>query len=110
MVATAPRSVASGSDDGASPEAATRLAWESWQCLALLAEIGEADTQDRHAWEILVRVHGFPAVLRAVARCYWLVAPRGRVTCEQAKDVLDGNLPRALRDPRSRKRPAEGLN
>jgi hypothetical protein len=87
----------------------TRLAWESWHCLDLLAEVGEADTQNRHAWEILVRAHGFPAVLRAVARCYWLVAPRGRVTCDQTQAVLDGKLPRALQDRRSRKR-SESLN
>ncbi len=91
------------------PQAGTRLAWESWQCLDLLAEVGEADTRNRHAWEILVSAHGFPAVLRAVARCYWLVAPRGRVSCDQAKDVLDGKLPRALQDRRSRKR-GESLN
>ena len=74
----------------ADEEAATRLAWESWRCLDLLADTGDIESLDRHGWEILVRVHGFDAVLRAVASCYWLVAPTGKVTCDQAKDVLDG--------------------
>lgn len=92
MVCSAPALAAPEPDDGTG----TRLAWEAWQCLDLLAEVGEVDSQDRQAWEILVRMHGFPAVLRAVARCYWLVAPKGRVTFEQAQNVLDGRLPRAL--------------
>lgn len=78
----------------------TRIAPDDWRCLELLAEIGPEDGANHQAWAILLRVHGFAAVLRAVARCYWLVAPTGRVSSDQAQDVLDGKLPRALRGPR----------
>lgn len=70
---------------------------ESWYCLDLLAEVGSTDSTNRQGWEILIRVHGFPAVLKAVARCYWMVAPFGKVASEQAQSVLDGKLPKALR-------------
>lgn len=86
MVCSVPELAAPEPDDSSG----TRLAWEAWQCLDLLADTGEVDSLDRQAWEILVRVHGFPAVLRAAARCYWLVAPKGRVTSEQAQNVLAG--------------------
>ena len=84
-------------------EANERNTKESWYCLDLLAEIGPSDSNCRMGWEILIRVHGFPAVLKSVARCYWLVAPFGKVANEQAQSVLDGNLPKAMRDSRGRR-------
>ncbi len=84
-------------------EASERNTKESWQCLDLLAEIGSTNSTCRQGWEILIRVHGFPAVLKAVARCYWMVAPFGKVANEQAQSVLDGNLPKALRYDRGQR-------
>lgn len=76
---------------------------ESWHCLDLLAEIGSTNSTCRKGWEILIRVHGFPAVLKAVARCYWIVAPLKKVESGQAKAVLDSNLPKALSYDRGRR-------
>jgi len=72
-----------------------------WSCLDHLADLGEPDSQTRQAWSNLLLAHGFPAVLRAVARCYSLVAPFDKVSNEQAQDVLDGRSPRPA--PRYRK-------
>ncbi|MFW5829500.1 MAG: hypothetical protein ACOCXA_04490, partial [Planctomycetota bacterium] len=58
-----------------------------------LAELGEADSLIRQNWINLIRAHGYPAVLRAVARCYYLVAPVRKVTSDLAQDVLDGRTP-----------------
>jgi hypothetical protein len=61
--------------------------------LALIAELGEADSIERRGWENLLRVHGFTAVVRAAARCYHLVDEGGRVRNAQAQAILDGKLP-----------------
>ena len=65
----------------------------NWGVLSLIAAIDEPGTRTRLGWENLLRVHGFPAVLRATARCFERNERSGLVTNEQAQAVLDGKLP-----------------
>ena len=61
--------------------------------LGVLADLGDPASVQRQGWTTLLLVHGFEAVLRAVARCYYLVDRSGKITNEQAQAVLDGKLP-----------------
>jgi hypothetical protein len=65
---------------------------EGLPVLALIADLGEPDSVTRVGWDNLLRVHGFEAVLRAVARCYHQVDGTGKVSNDQAQAVLDGKL------------------
>lgn len=61
--------------------------------LGILANLGEPGSVQRQGWDILLKVHGFQAVVQATARCFHQVDHSGRVTNEQAQAVLDGKLP-----------------
>jgi hypothetical protein len=61
--------------------------------LALIANLGDPGSVERRGWDNLLRVHGFPAVVRATARCYHQADESGKVTNDQAQAVLDGKLP-----------------
>ena len=61
-----------------------------------IADIGEPESIQRRGWMVLLQVHGYPAVLRAVACCYKRLGSDGLsrlVLNEHAHAVLDGERP-----------------
>jgi hypothetical protein len=63
------------------------------QTLGLLADLGPPHSAQRHGWMNLLHVHGFEAVLYAVARCSHRVDGCAKVGNAQAQAILDGKLP-----------------
>ena len=63
------------------------------QVLGLLADLGAPGSAHRQGWMNLLHVHGFDAVLHAVARCSHRVDGCGKVNNDQAQAILDGKLP-----------------